>query len=188
MNYARDYDVVLKYMMNDGEAMMKGLMLPEHREAREGGWPEDQEAPIVRGVLADWMNDYGRDHEAELLRGNGHVIAHEGSIVPAKVVWEDARYDADDPETMERLDNDPEEVYNDLRHEHTPGQNIREHNTNRFTEKAPWGSGDYTHESPEGHVLAWNPHLNYYSLNYRHEVPTEGNYLDHLRKQFNARA
>ncbi len=61
--------------------MLRTFQSPEHAITRGGG---DQADHLVRGQLADALQDQGRESEGMLLRDPAqHVMVHQGQVVPA---------------------------------------------------------------------------------------------------------
>lgn len=62
------------------ENLLTQLASPEHLLTRTGH-PSRSD---FRGVLADALQDTGRDEEAGHLRSGRHVVVHEGKVVPGR--------------------------------------------------------------------------------------------------------
>jgi hypothetical protein len=56
--------------------LLHQLSQPEHDQTRWG-----QGDHTFRGVVADSLQDNGRDSEAQLLRGGGHVVVRDGQVL-----------------------------------------------------------------------------------------------------------
>jgi hypothetical protein len=81
VNY-EELNRVLKYSHDDVHNLMTQLASPEHNHTRWGGEQADH---TFRGVLADALQESGRETEAGLLRTpDQHVVVHEGKVRAGK--------------------------------------------------------------------------------------------------------
>jgi hypothetical protein len=84
----------IRYSMDTVTNLLEQLNHPDHNATR-WGHPDRSD---FRGVVADALQDNGRDQEADLLRSGKHVVVHEGKVKPGRFTWEhlgDAMHAAD---------------------------------------------------------------------------------------------
>ena len=80
-DFIQNLNDVLKYSSDTVENLLTQLASPEHNHTRWGGEKADH---TFRGVLADALDERGRDKEAELLRNpDQHVLLRKGIVRPA---------------------------------------------------------------------------------------------------------
>jgi hypothetical protein len=70
----------IRYSMDTVTNLLTQLNHPDHLLTRIGH-PDRSD---FRGVVADALQDNGRDSEADLLRSGKHVVVHEGKVKPGR--------------------------------------------------------------------------------------------------------
>jgi hypothetical protein len=101
-DFIGDLNKALRYSADTVENLLGQLASDAHQKTR-WGLPEGDKT--FRGVLADALQDNGRDKEADVLREpDRHVMVHNGKVVPARFTTEqidwafDAVYNYVDPD------------------------------------------------------------------------------------------
>lgn len=160
--YVNGYGRLIRYGHSNAEHFLNILSKPEHEATRMNTEEGDR---TTRLVAADALQDEGRDEEAELLRGEDHVMVHGGSVVPAKIAYRQAFYSDNEPELDDVVENDGygaalKRVAGSW--DYGEGQLVDEHD----------GGGTVDRRHKEGnYIYGHNPHLGYHWLAERMEVP-----------------
>lgn len=81
MNFHSDLNKALRYSMDAVDNLLSQLSSPAHIHTRAGTSRGDK---TLRLVLADALQEQGREREAGHLRGDGHVMVHGGEVKPAR--------------------------------------------------------------------------------------------------------
>ncbi len=184
MNYNKLYSKAIKYEASaDDVSALESQLTPDELAGRSHlqHLNKLQKTPVTepewtrRMVLADALQDHGRDTEAEAMRNvDAPVTNHNGQWKPGVVKWRDVGFydDMDGQDHLEALqEHGPSHVLAQIKHDNFNDGNLRG--------EPAHNNRDELHREGN-HFLSWNPNHPYVGLQERHILPEENKEHNHF--------
>lgn len=185
MTYSRVYNKAIKYSADHSQvAELESQLTPDELAGRQhlerlSTLQRGVKQPewMQRQVLADALQDHGRDKEAEAMRNvDNPVVKHNGVWKPGTVKWRDVAFldHADGGEHLQSLQElGPANTMQQIKQDYDYGDGM-------LRDEPAHNMHDNLHQQGN-HFLSWRPSHGYVNLQERHVVPKElenHNYID----------